>query len=72
MKEENYVQTLMSMYGTMEEKSTANRTIGKKMGEEQAVSFPLTKVHYNHFKGRHSVDNNNRQQMQGLGVIIVL
>ena len=68
MKEENCVQTLMSTYGTMEEKSTANRTLGKKTGEERPVSFPLPEVHYNHFKGRHSVDDNNRQQMQPISL----
>ena len=61
MKEENYVQTLMSTYGTMDEKSTAHRTCGKKSDQERKVLFPLTEVHHNHFKGRHSVDDNNSQ-----------
>ena len=68
MKEENYIQTLMSTYGSMEEKSTAHRTIGKKAGNEEAITFPLTEVHYNHFKGRHSVDDNNKQRMQPIAL----
>ena len=52
----------------MEEKSTAHRTIGKKAGNEEAVTFPLTEVHYNHFQGCHSVDDNNKQRMQPISL----
>ena len=68
MKEENYVMNLMSTYGTMKEVKTAHRTIKKKTQDVRKISFPLTEVHHNHFKGRHSVDDNNKQRMQPIAL----
>jgi len=57
LKEQEYTMMLMSTYGTMEEKSETVRSIAglKKI-------FKYTEVFHNHFKGRHSVNDNNKTQ----------
>jgi hypothetical protein len=63
LKEQEYTMMIMSTYGTMEEKSETIRSIA---GVNK--TFKYTEVFHNHFKGRHSVDDNNKTRMHPIAL----
>ena len=64
LKEEDYVMKLMSTYGTLEIGSETKRILSNGC----KPNFRYTEVFDNHFKGRHAVDNNNKQRMQPIAL----
>ena len=60
MKEEDYVMTLMSQYGTLTRMGgDKRRTIGH---EHRHMTFKYTEVVHNHYQNRDSVEPNNARR----------
>jgi hypothetical protein len=64
MKEEDYVMKLMATYGALRcvDEGATQRSVTRRSGIRENVSFNYTEPFFNHFKFRHQVDdhNNNR------------
>ena len=64
MKEEDYVMKLMATYGALRsvDEGATQRSVTRRSGIRENVSFKYTEPFFNHFKFRHQVDdhNNNR------------
>jgi len=67
MKEEDYTMMLMSTCGTIDEKCETHGIVGKGANEKK-LTFKYTEVFENHYQGRHSVDDNNKQRMQPIAL----
>ncbi|KAI2510975.1 Transposase IS4 [Fragilaria crotonensis] len=61
MKEEDYVMKLMATYGALRqiEEGKTQRSVTRRNGQRENVSFHYTEPFYNHFKYRHQVDDHN-------------
>jgi hypothetical protein len=61
MKEEDYVMKLMATYGALRpmEGGETKRSLTRRNGTRENVSFVYTEPFLNHFKFRHQVDDHN-------------
>jgi hypothetical protein len=69
MKEPDYIMTLMSTYGTVNEEGDEKKRIFKDAdGNDIERTFRYTEVIYNHYQYRHVVDDNNNNRMQPISI----
>ncbi|KAI2500665.1 Transposase IS4 [Fragilaria crotonensis] len=61
MKEEDYVMKLMATYGALRpmDGGLTQRSVTRRSGIRENVSFVYTEPFFNHFKFRHQVDDHN-------------
>jgi hypothetical protein len=68
-KEPDYVMSIMSTYGTVnEEGGLKKRIFTDADGNEQVRTFRYTEVFHNHYQYRHVVDDNNNSRMEPLSI----
>ena len=70
-KEPNYIMSIMSTYGTVNEMGVKKKRILKDKdadGKEQVRTFFYTEVFHNHYQYRHVVDDNNNNRMQPISI----
>ena len=69
MKEPDYIMSIMSTYGTLNESENSTKRIYKnENGQEVTTEFFYTEVFNNHFQYRHVVDDNNNNRMQPISI----
>ena len=61
MREEDYVMKLMATYGALRpmDGGSTQRSVTRRSGIRERVSFVYTEPFFNHFKFRHQVDDHN-------------
>ena len=61
MKEEDYVMKLMATYGALKpmDDGRTQRSVTRRTGQRENVSFLYTEPFFNHFKYHHQVDDHN-------------
>lgn len=64
MKEEDYVMSLMSTYGTLER----GRATRRKLNDGSTANFSYVETHQNHFDNRHQVDDFNNRRHNPISV----
>ena len=64
MKEEDYVMKLMATYGALRpiDEGVTNRSVTRRSGRVEKVTFKYMEPFYNHFKFRHQVDDHNNSR----------
>jgi hypothetical protein len=68
-KEPDYVMSIMSTYGTVNEQGALKKRIFKDAnGVQQVRTFFYTEVFHNHYQYRHVVDDNNNNRMQPIAI----
>jgi hypothetical protein len=68
-KEPDYVMSIMSAYGTVNEEGLVKKRIfTDDDGKEQVRTFCYTEVFHNHYQYRHVVDDNNNNRMQPISI----
>ena len=64
MKDEDYVMKLIATYGALKpiDDGRTQRSVTRRTGQRENVSFLYTEPFFNHFQYRHQVDDHNNLQ----------